>query len=93
MQMPSHTIKVSGISDDVLRLIDERVRRRHSVSRSEYIRELIRKDVLSEERTLAEILAPIHASTRDMPDTDDELDALFDQARDEVYQEKHPATR
>jgi metal-responsive CopG/Arc/MetJ family transcriptional regulator len=87
--MPSHTIKITGVSDELLKLLDERVRRRHAIGRSEYIRELIRKDVLErEDRSLAEILAAIHAESRSLPDTDDELDAFFEEVRNEVYAER-----
>jgi hypothetical protein len=33
---------------------------------------------------LREILAPVHAEGRALPDTDKELDALFESAREEV---------
>lgn len=87
--MPSHTIKVTGVSDELLKLLDERVRCQHSIGRSEYIRELIRKDVLGHGRTFREILAPVHAANRTLPDTDEELNTFFNEVRDEVYAEKH----
>lgn len=47
---PSHTVKVTGISDELLSLIDKNIRRVHAKGRSEYIRELIRKDLLACEK-------------------------------------------
>ena len=44
--MQSHTIKVTGVSEKLLELLDDRIRARHFTGRAEYIRELIRKDVL-----------------------------------------------
>jgi len=86
--MSSHTIKVTGVPEELMKLLDERVKRRHASGRSEYLRELIRKDVLGEEHSLKEILAPLHASTRSLSDTDEQLDSFFDQVRGEVFQEK-----
>ncbi|HET6385132.1 MAG TPA: ribbon-helix-helix domain-containing protein [Armatimonadota bacterium] len=90
--MPSHTIKVTGVPEELVRLLDERIKRRHAAGRSEYLRELIRKDVLGEERSLREILAPIHEFTRSLPDTEEELDTFFDEVRDEVSKEKQAKT-
>jgi len=65
--MASHTIKVTGVSDELLQLLDQRIQRRHATGRAEYIRELIRSDVLAAEsvpggRTFREIVAPVHAA-------------------------------
>lgn len=66
--MPSHTIKVTGVSDELLQLLDQRIQARHATGRAEYIRELIRRDVLAEDsqpssRSFREIVAPVHAAT------------------------------
>jgi metal-responsive CopG/Arc/MetJ family transcriptional regulator len=50
----SHVVKVTGMSEDLLSLLDARVRERHAAGRAEYIRELIRRDVLPEHRLLEE---------------------------------------
>jgi metal-responsive CopG/Arc/MetJ family transcriptional regulator len=62
--MASHTIKVTGVSDELLRLLDQRIQAQHATGRAEYIRELIRKDVLAERRTVRtrsfrDIVAPL----------------------------------
>ena len=88
----SHIVKVTGITDDLLHLLDERVRQRHSTGRAEYVRELIRRDVLGESvGTFREILAPVHAESRKHPQTEEELEAYFDQVREEVYRERKAA--
>jgi hypothetical protein len=66
--MASHTIKVTGVSDELLRLLDQRIQDQHATGRAEYIRELIRRDVLPPEsrpraRSFQEIVAPVHAAT------------------------------
>lgn len=82
--MASHTIKVSGMSDALLRLLDERLREQHSTGRSEYIRELIRRDVLGNrgnsltaDRSFREILAPVHEETRRSGETEAEIEAFL----------------
>ena len=46
----SRVVKVTGMSGELLELLDLRVRQQHAGGRSEYIRELIRRDVLSSQR-------------------------------------------
>jgi metal-responsive CopG/Arc/MetJ family transcriptional regulator len=65
--MPSHTIKVTGVSKELLDLLDERIQEQHAAGRAEYIRELIRRDVLPNRtapgrRSFREIVAPVHAA-------------------------------
>lgn len=85
----SHVVKVTGISDELLQLLDERVRQRHSTGRAEYVRELIRRDVLGESvGTFREILAPVHGASQKHPQTEEELEAYFEQIRDEIYGER-----
>lgn len=85
----SHVVKVTGITDELLGMLDDRVKQRHATGRSEYIRELLRRDLLEETRpTLRQILAPVHAEGRALPDSDAELDALFDSTREEVFEER-----
>lgn len=43
----SQVVKVTGISDELLRLLDARVQQQQATGRAEYIRELIRRDALS----------------------------------------------
>lgn len=42
----SHVVKVTGMSEALLGLLDTRVRQQQATGRSEYIRELIRRDVI-----------------------------------------------
>ena len=43
----SLVVKVTGMSEELLRLLDARVRQQQATGRAEYIRELIRRDVLA----------------------------------------------
>jgi len=43
--MSSHVIKVTGIPEELLILLDRRIQDQHSTGRAEYIRELIRRDL------------------------------------------------
>ena len=86
--MPSHTIKVTGVSDELLQLLDQRVHTQHATGRAEYIRELIRKDILGTPanggsqpvRSFRDILAPIHEATERQGYSDEEIDQDLDDA-------------
>ena len=43
----SQVVKVTGMSEDLLHLLDMRVRQVRATGRAEYIRELIRRDALA----------------------------------------------
>lgn len=90
--MASHTIKVTGVSDELLQLLDQRIQAQHATGRAEYIRELIRRDVLTEEslpqgRRFREIVAPVHAATP-ADETEEESDAFVDDLIGTVRRER-----
>ena len=93
----SPAIEVTGVSDELLSLLEDRIRSRRSPGRAAYIRELIRHDLLLAEenggptpdQTFREILAPLHLETRLRGYRDEELMDLLEEIRDEIYQEKH----
>jgi len=43
----SHVVKVTGMSEELLELLDARVKQQKATGRAEYIRELIRRDALT----------------------------------------------
>jgi metal-responsive CopG/Arc/MetJ family transcriptional regulator len=96
--MASHTIKVTGVSDGLLQLLDRRIEAQHATGRAEYIRELIRKDVLTGEgtptsRTFREIVAPVHDATppdEAEADTEQFVDDLVATVRRERREKQHP---
>jgi metal-responsive CopG/Arc/MetJ family transcriptional regulator len=72
----AHTIKISGISDDLIARV-ERWRGQHFADRSEYIRELIRKDVLPNSQTVSEsvkaIFGAVHEEVTRLGYSDEEI--------------------
>jgi hypothetical protein len=85
MTMAIHTIEVTGISEETLRLLDERVRQQ-GCDRAEYIRHLLDKDLHSP--TLSELLAPFRQQVAESGMSEKDLDQLFAEAREEAYQER-----
>ncbi|HET6383729.1 MAG TPA: hypothetical protein VFJ58_10080 [Armatimonadota bacterium] len=83
--MALRTIKVTGVSEELLRLLDDRIRVRHATGRSEYIRELIRKDLLDHAasgapaapRTFRDLLEPVAQETRRLGDTEEETEEFL----------------
>ena len=97
-QKPDHTIEVTGIPDDLLKLLDERVKQAGS-DRTEYILKLLQRDLLSTplrshrnarpdaDMTFAELLLPVHQQVKESGITGEELDDLFEEIREEVWLE------
>jgi len=98
-QKPDHTIEVTGVPDDLLKLLDERVRQSGS-DRTEYILKLLQRDLLETspqshedarphaDMTFEELLSPVHQQVKESGMTGEELDDLFEEIREEVWQEK-----
>jgi hypothetical protein len=88
--MASYTIKVTGVSEELLQLLDQRIRAQHATGRSEYIRELIRRDVLaapgavppgwpSAEMPFRELLAPVQEEAAERGETEEETEEFLRQ--------------
>ena len=87
--MASHTIKVTGVPEELLQLLDQRIRAQHATGRSEYIRELIRRDVLassplpagrpSAEMPFRELLAPVQDEAERLGESEDETEEFLRQ--------------
>jgi hypothetical protein len=85
----SHTVKVTGVSAELLQRLDRRIQQRHVAGRAAYIRELIQRDIREAgDRTFRQILKPVNSETRRMPDTEAELDAFFEAERERAYGER-----
>jgi hypothetical protein len=88
-QMPSHTIKVTGVSEELLDLLDQRIRAQHATGRAEYIRELIRRDVLatgdvppgwpSADMPFRQLLAPVQKEAAQLGETEEETEEFLRQ--------------
>lgn len=84
-----HTIEVP-ISSDLLRVIDARAKCA-GLSREEYIRMVLSRDV-NDSLTLARVLAPFRAEVAASGIPDEDLNILFEQAREEAFRESIPGT-
>ena len=60
----SHIVKVTGMSEAMLELLDARVKQQQATGRAEYIRELIRRDALTAAGGAAERGAARHKARR-----------------------------
>jgi len=65
----THVMKITGVPEELLQLVDNRVSERHYAGRSEYVRELIRRDMT--EGTHSTKLTDLK------PHTEAELSAIF----------------
>jgi hypothetical protein len=100
--MGAHTIEIAGIPDELLDLLDQRVRHCGG-DRASFIRDLIRKELQRDAppsggdprsptpTSFAEILTPVHEQAAASGMTEEELDRLFEEARDRVRDEKRSA--
>ncbi len=72
------TIEIAGISDELLRRLDERASR-IGIDRSSYIRKLIERAVAppSSGSTLAELLASLHDQTEARGISEKEIEQFF----------------
>jgi len=90
--MATQTIEVPGVPGDLVEKLDERAKEA-GTTRAELVLQLLRRELGGDasgvqSRTFAEILKPIHDHTERMGYTEEDLDFLFEQARDEVYRER-----
>ena len=90
MSILTETIEITGLPAGTREAINK-LSRSKGKSAEEYLRILIEAEILSEQ-SFREILAPIRESFRESGMTEAQLDALFEEAREQVYQEEQ-ATR
>jgi hypothetical protein len=85
--MSTERIEITGLPSGTRAAIDE-LSRSKGKSADEYLRILIEAELLSE-RSFREILAPIRQSFRESGLTEEQLDALFEDARQKVHRDEH----
>src|SRR5579862_7828972 len=85
-EMQTHTIEVTGIPDSILELLDARAREKGS-DRNTYLRDLIERDVKNT-TTLRDLFAPVREDIRASGMSEEEVDRLFEEARQEAYRER-----
>ena len=86
MSAHTETIEITGLPEGTREAIKE-LSRSKGKSADEYLRTLVEAEILSEQ-TFAEILAPIREGFRKSGMTEEQLDALFEEARHKVHQEE-----
>lgn len=67
--------------------LEQRARERGCSDVNKYVEQLIAADLLAA-KSFDEILAPIRRTFQESGMSEDDLDALFEEAREEVYQER-----
>lgn len=75
------------VSEQATAALEQRARERGCTDVNKYIERLIATDLLAA-KSFDEILAPIRKSFQESGMSDNDLDALFEDAREEVYQER-----
>lgn len=80
------------VADETKSALEQRARERGYSDVSKYVERLISTDILSA-KSFDEILAPIRKTFQESDMSDGELEALFEEAREEVYQERKAQER
>lgn len=75
------------VPDETKPALEQRARERGYNDVSKYVAKLISTDLLAA-KPFDEILAPIRKTFQESGMSDDELTTLFEEAREEVYQER-----
>lgn len=86
----TQTLQVTDVPEDLIYLLDQRANQQ-AKDRSAYIRDLLRQDLentSASEKSMAEALAPFHEAVRESDYTEEEAIGFFDQALQEVRQER-----
>lgn len=80
------------VADETKSALEQRARERGYSDVSKYVERLISTDLLAA-KSFDEILAPIRKTFQESGMSDDELETLFEAAREEVYQERKAQER
>jgi hypothetical protein len=75
------------VSDDAKSALEQRARERGFTDAKHYVERLIQTDLLAG-KSFDEILAPIRQSFQEGEMSEDEITNLFEEAREEIYQER-----
>lgn len=80
------------VSDETKLALEQRARERGCSDVTKYVERLITTDLLAA-KTFDEILSPIRQTFQESGIPEDELEALFEETREEVYQEQKAKER
>ena len=85
MSAETGTLEITGLRSEILQALREKARMAGQTV-EEYSRGVIEADVMSD-RPFSEILEPIRRSFDESGMSEEELETLFEAAREKVYQE------
>lgn len=85
MNLETTTLKITGLRFETLQALREKAREAGKTV-EEYLRAVIEAEV-SADQSFNEILEPIRRSFDESGMSENELDALFEEAREKVYRE------
>ncbi len=88
--MQSGTLEISGLTTETLTSLDNLARQKGK-SAADLVRELIEVEILST-KSFDEVLAPIRQGFVESGLDEGELDALFEEAREDAFRERHLKT-
>ena len=91
MSLESNRIEIAGLPPELLQALDERAQQ-IGTSREDYVRGLIQRD-LTAPLSLRDLYAPVREQIAESGISEEELDALLEEAREEAWQERHGKTQ
>lgn len=80
------------VAEETKSALEQRARERGYSDVSKYVERLISTDLLAA-KSFDEILAPVRKTFQENGMSEDEMEALFEEAREEVYQERKAQER
>jgi len=86
MSAQTESIQITGLPQGTKEALDE-LSRSEGKSAEEYLRMLIEVEILSKQ-SFSEILAPVRQSFRESGMSEDQLEALFEDAREKAHREE-----
>jgi hypothetical protein len=81
----TQTLELHGVPDELIKKLDDRLRE-IGKDRERYMIDLIERDLNAP--TLSQILEPFRKQVADSGMTDEELEQLFGESREEAHQER-----
>ena len=85
--MQTDTIQISGLPETVVQAVSERAKE-IGTTPEEYVRYLIEEDLSSSSLNMRVLFAPVREQIKESNISEDELTALLEEAREEVFQER-----
>ena len=87
LEVETERLEITGLPSGTTQALEELARRQGNKSAEEYARTVLEAKILAQ-NPFSEILAPVREGFAESGMTDDELDALVEQAREDFYREQ-----